>query len=100
MSPSARSGAAANSFLSNAGSAPPRGAAPAKVWGRAIHHFFESLIRYYRKAHGPWSANAVKTMVIGGGAALRMKHWTVLGRQLGLTPEVRKGLARRSGNSG
>ena len=47
------------------------------------------MIRYYRKAHGPWSANAVKTMVIGG-AALRMGAWTVLGRQLGLTPEVRK----------
>jgi GT2 family glycosyltransferase len=60
-----------------------------QVWGRAIHHFFESMIRYYRKAHGPWSANAVKTMVIGG-AALRMGAWTLMGKKLGLTPEVRR----------
>jgi hypothetical protein len=60
-----------------------------QVWGRAIHHFFESMIRYYRKAHGPWSANAVKTMVIGG-AALRMGAWTLMSKKLGLTPEVRR----------
>ena len=47
------------------------------------------MIRYYRKAHGPWSANAVKTMVIGG-AALRMAAWTVMSKRLGLTPEVRR----------
>lgn len=60
-----------------------------QVWGRAIHHFFESMIRYYRKAHGPWSANAVKTMVIGG-AALRMGAWTLMGKRLGLTKDVRQ----------
>lgn len=76
-------------FLSGAQVQHLAGRSADQVWGRAIHHFFESMIRYYRKAHGPWSANAVKTMVIGG-AALRMGAWTVLGRQLGLTPEVRK----------
>ena len=60
-----------------------------QVWDRAIHHFFESMIRYYRKAYGPWSANAVKTMVVGG-AALRMGAWTLLGKRLGLTKEVRQ----------
>ena len=60
-----------------------------QVWGRAIHHFFESMIRYYRKAYGPWSANAVKTMVIGG-AALRMGAWTLVGKRLGLSKEIRQ----------
>lgn len=76
-------------FLSSAKVQHLAGRSADQVWGAAIHHFFESMIRYYRKAHGPWSANAVKTMVIGG-AALRMAAWTVMSKRLGLTPEVRR----------
>ena len=76
-------------FLSSAQVQHLAGRSADQVWGRAIHHFFESMIRYYRKAYGPWSANAVKTMVIGG-AALRMGAWTLMSKKLGLTPEVRR----------
>jgi GT2 family glycosyltransferase len=67
-----------------------------QVWGRAIHHFFESMIRYYRKAYGPWSANAVKTMVIGG-AALRMGAWTIFSKRLGISAEERRNRLRAFG---
>ena len=83
-------------FLSSARVQHLAGRSADQVWGRAIHHFFESMIRYYRKAYGPWSANAVKTMVVGG-AALRIGAWTLMSKRLGLTPEVRRSRIRAFG---
>ena len=50
------------------------GSSADKVWGRAIHHFFESMVRYHRKNHGLWAALVVKGMIVGG-AVLRMVAW-------------------------
>ncbi|MBM65550.1 MAG: hypothetical protein CMH55_04870 [Myxococcales bacterium] len=61
-------------FLATAQVRHAAGSSADKVWGRAIHHFFESMVRYHRKNHGLWAALAVKVMIVGG-AILRMIAW-------------------------
>ncbi|MAO85017.1 MAG: glycosyltransferase family 2 protein [Myxococcota bacterium] len=64
-------------FLANAQVRHAAGSSADKVWGRAIHHFFESMVRYHRKNHGLWGALSVKGMIVGG-AILRIFAWVWL----------------------
>ena len=64
-------------FFSDAQVRHAAGSSADKVWGRAIHHFFESMVRYHRKNHGLWIALFLKVMIVGG-ALLRMVAWVWL----------------------
>jgi len=64
-------------FLAEAQVRHAAGSSADKVWGRAIHHFFESMVRYHRKNHGLWAGLTIKGMIIGG-AFLRMFAWVWL----------------------
>lgn len=61
-------------FLATAQVRHAAGSSADKVWGRAIHHFFESMVRYHRKNHGFFGALLLKCMIVGG-AFLRIFAW-------------------------